>query len=242
MNRDEILNWASSGDLGTNAFVLEQYVKEKENSIFVDIGVRFGCSSAIMSIDSVRKNNKIYGIDVEYGTFNDSCVSGENYTKLLGDSSTIGKNTQIEDLKKVDVLFIDSLHVREQVLCELYYWVPRLNENALIVFHDSHWPDGKKDSFGGKTWESVDKAIIEYFGLESLDDYSDEQIEINCYPPSWGMTFIKISNPQKFENKVKDWNKVFEDRNYIISSVSDEINSDVVEIDYELKPSSRRKK
>jgi hypothetical protein len=242
MNRDEILNWASSGDLGTNAFVLEQYVKEKENSIFVDIGVRFGCSSAIMSIDSVRKNNKIYGIDVEYGTFNDSCVSGENYTKLLGDSSTIGKNTQIKDLKKVDVLFIDSLHVREQVLCELYYWVPRLNENALIVFHDSHWPDGKKDSFGGKTWESVDKAIIEYFGLESLDDYSDEQIEVNCYPPSWGMTFIKIFNPKKFENKVKDWNKVFEDRNYIISSVSDEINSDVVEIDYELKPSSRRKK
>jgi len=242
MNRDEILNWASSGDLGTNAFVLEQYVKEKENSIFVDIGVRFGCSSAIMSIDSVRKNNKIYGIDVDYSTFNENCILGENYTKLLGDSSTIGKNTKIGDLKKIDVLFIDSLHVREQVLCELYYWVPRLNDNALIVFHDSHWPDGKKDSFGGKTWESVDKAIIEYFGLESLQDYSDEQIEVKCYPPSWGMTFVQVSNPKKFKNKVSNWNKVFEDRNYIISSISDSINSDVTEIDYELKPTTRSKK
>lgn len=242
MNRDEILNWASSGDLGTNAYVLEQYVSDKENSIFVDIGVRFGCSSAIMSIDSTKKNNKIYGIDVDYSTFNSNCVVGENYTKLVGDSSTIGKNSKIKDLKNVDVLFIDSLHVREQVLCELYYWVPRLNDNALIVFHDSHWPEGKKDTFGGKEWESVDKAITEYFGLNVLEDYSDGEIEVNCYPPSWGMTFIKIKNLKKFKNRVKDWNKVFEDRNYIIGSISDSISSDVTEIDYELKPTTRSKK
>lgn len=242
MERDQILEWASSGDLGENAFVLEKYVKEKEDSVFVDIGVRFGCSSAIMSIDSVRKNNRIYGIDVDYSTFNGNSILGENYTKLLGDSSTIGKNTKIKDLKKVDVLFIDSLHVREQVLCELYYWFPRLNNNALIVFHDSHWPDGKKDSFGGKSWESVDKAITEFFGLSSLEDYSDDEIVVNCYPPSWGMTFINISNPKKFKNKVSDWDKVFEDRNYIISSISKSISSDVTEIDYELNPTIRSKK
>lgn len=234
MNRDEILNWASSGDLGTNAYVLEEYVKEKENSIFVDIGVRFGCSSAIMSMNSKSKNNKIYGIDVDYSSFRQECVSNENYIKLVGDSSTIGKNTKLDDLNNIDVLFIDSLHVREQVLCELYYWVPRLNKNALVIFHDSHWPDGKKDTFGEKTWETVDKAITEYFGMDKLEEVTNKQFSVRCYPPSWGMTFISISNPKKFKNKVKDWSKVFEDRNYIIKSVSDSIGSDA-EVDYELK-------
>lgn len=215
MNKQQILGAAVSSDLGSNANVLHEYISTKKDSVFVDLGVRDGYSSAILAMNSKKNNNKVYGVDVNFSNFRSELVDGENYLQLEGDSSTIGKYVDIEDLNQIDFLFVDSLHVREQVLCELFYWVPRLKEGATVAFHDSHWPEGKMDQAGERSWNRVDEAITDFFGLKTLEDYEDDDIKVSCYPDSWGMTFVTIKN--KFENKVKDWNQVFNTRNDLIS-------------------------
>lgn len=227
---------ATSSDLGSNAYVLYEQIKDKKNSVFVDLGVRNGYSSAILSINSKNHNNKIYGIDVTFDDFISDIVEKDNYLQIEGDSSSVGKYSEIEELNQIDFLFVDTLHVREQVLCELYYWVPKLKNGATIAFHDSHWPEGKKENIGGKIWERVDSAIVDFFGLSELVDYSDKNIKVSCYPDSWGMTFVTISDVKKFKNKIKDWNDVFEKRNELISVYW---NSNTVQdkvIDLELTP------
>lgn len=215
MNKQQILGAAVSSDLGSNANILHEYISTKKDSVFVDLGVRDGYSSAILAMNSKKNNNKVYGVDVNFNNFKSEFVDGENYLQLEGDSSTIGKYVDIEDLNQIDFLFVDSLHVREQVLCELFYWVPRLKEGATVAFHDSHWPEGKRDQAGERSWNRVDEAITDFFGLKTLEHYEDDDIKVSCYPDSWGMTFVTIKN--KFENKVKDWNQVFNTRNDLIS-------------------------
>ena len=216
MNRQQVLAVATSSDLGSNANVLCEFIGKKKDSTFVDLGVRDGFSSALLSLNFKKNNNKIYGVDVNFNNFRSELVDGQNYLQLEGDSSTIGKYADLEDLQEIDFLFVDSLHVREQVLCELHYWVPRLKEGGTVAFHDSHWPEGKRDQTGGKSWNRVDDAIREFFGLEVLEDYEDDNLEVTCYPPSWGMTFVTLKT-KNFESTVKDWNKVFNTRNDLIS-------------------------
>jgi len=216
MNKQQVLSAAASSDLGSNAQVLSNFVEGKTNSVFLDLGVRDGYSSAILALNSKNNDNKVYGVDVNFINFRSELVEGENYLQLEGDSSTIGKYAEIEDLNNVDFVFVDSLHVREQVLCELFYWVPRIKEGGTVAFHDSHWPEGKRDQAGDRSWNRVDEAIKDFFGLETLEDYEDDNLKVSCYPDSWGMTFVTIKN-KEFQNKVEDWNQVFNTRNDLIS-------------------------
>ena len=216
MNKQQVLSAAASSDLGSNAQVLSNFVEGKTNSVFLDLGVRDGYSSAILALNSKNNDNKVYGVDVNFINFRSELVEGENYLQLEGDSSTIGKYAEIEDLNNVDFVFVDSLHVREQVLCELFYWVPRIKEGGTVAFHDSHWPEGKRDQAGDRSWNRVDEAIRDFFGLETLEDYEDDNLKVSCYPDSWGMTFVTIKN-KEFQNKVEDWNQVFNTRNDLIS-------------------------
>jgi trans-aconitate methyltransferase len=80
-----------STDIGVNADKLYSIVSKYESSTFVDLGVRGGVSSEIMLLQSVEKNNKVFGVDVDWSMLNSTVSSHPNYTKILGDSSTVGK-------------------------------------------------------------------------------------------------------------------------------------------------------
>ena len=78
-------------DLGINKNVLYDITSKYTESIFVDLGVREGLSSKIMLSDSVKNNNKVFGVDVDWSMLNSEVKSHPNYTTILGDSSTVGK-------------------------------------------------------------------------------------------------------------------------------------------------------
>ena len=226
MNSQTIIQTASSSYLGINASRLNGLITTKENSVFVDIGVREGMSSGVMGIDSKDKGNKVYGVDVSWDNLNHGMIENADYYQLTGDSSTIGKYAELEDLNGISVLFIDSLHVKEQVLCELFYWVPRLKKGSTVVFHDSHWAPGQHAVINGKSWPRVDEAIREFFGLDTLEDYEDDNIKVECYPESYGMTFVTL---KKFNKGIKrpktvDWTTTFQQRNELISQYWNEGN------------------
>jgi cephalosporin hydroxylase len=226
-------SWYKGTDLGENIVKLHEISQTFSNSIFVDLGVREGFSSGILCDRSKELNNKIYGVDIDFSLLKSNLVQGQNYEIIEGDSSTIGRDFEIPE--GVDILFVDTLHVKEQVLCELYYWIDKLNTNSYIVFHDTHWSDGVQEKINGITWDRVDDAIVEFFELKELKSQKNKNIEVTCYPESYGMTFIKIKNKVNFKNNIKNWNAVFESRNKLISYYWNSGNVGNKIIDLEMK-------
>lgn len=213
-------------DLGVNKNVLYDVVSKYTNTIFVDLGVREGVSSKIMLIDSQKNNNKVFGVDVDWTMLNDSVNSHPNYTKILGDSSTVGKHWD----KKISGLFVDTFHIKEQVLSELYFWYPHIEEGGFIAFHDTNWPEGKHDFYGGITWDRVEDGIKSFFNVDSLI-YEDEFIKMSNYPLSWGMTIVEIKKKKDYVSEFPNWKKIIDRRNKLISIFWNEGNKSDVKIE-----------
>ena len=206
-------------DLGPNALKLLDLVKTMRNKRMIDLGGRLGASSAIMSGEADKNNNQVCGCDLDYDGFfkNGRKFVSENYTCYQADSVTLGKNW---DEDPFDLVFVDTIHTREQVLAELYFWSNHLNDNGYFVFHDSHWDHTTEgDHIGGKEWRRVDEAITDFFGLPQnvmeMSEYETGDILLNHFPGSYGMTFIKVKKLSALEEFKKniDWKEVFDIRN-----------------------------
>jgi len=218
-----------STDIGINASKLYDVVSKYNNSTFVELGVRSGVSSEIFLFDSEKNNNKIYGVDVDWSMLNPLVDSHINYTKILGDSSTIGKYWDT----KINGLFVDTFHIKEQVLSELYFWYPHIKEGGFIAFHDTNWPSNKYDVYGGITWDRVEDGVKEFFNVKSLN-YEDEYITMNNYPESWGMTIVEIKKKKDYISEYSNWDDVINKRNKLISLFWNDNNKSEVKIDIKI--------
>ena len=228
MNNLESLKYT---DLGPNVYHLYNCVSQFNDSTFIDLGVREGVSSAVMLMDSEAKNNKVFGVDVDSNPVNSFVINHPQYQFILGDSATIGKQWTGGD---VSILFVDTFHVKEQVMMELYYWYPHVAKNGYIVFHDSNWPEGKQDIFEGIGWPRVEEGIKSFFNINEMN-FEDESIEVITYPESWGMTFVKIKEKKDYISMFKDWEHIFERRNHLISLFWNKENKNNVNIDLKLE-------
>lgn len=215
-----------STDIGINANHLYNTISKFKTSTFVDLGVRNGISSEIMLINSKENNNKVFGVDIDWSPLNPEVDSHPCYNKILGDSVTIGKYWE----EKIDGLFIDTFHIKEQVLCELYFWYSHVKEGGFIAFHDSHWPEGKFDEYGGIKWGRVEEGIKDFFNISNLT-YEDEFIKSEHYPESWGMTIVTIKKKTNYIEQYKKWDEVINKRNHLISLFWNESNKGNVKID-----------
>jgi len=144
----------------------------------------------------------------------------------LGDSSTVGKYWD----KKISGLFVDTFHIKEQVLSELYFWYSHIEEGGFIVFHDTNWPDGKHDVYGEITWDRVEEGVKSFFNVNSLN-YEDEYIKMLNYPESWGMTIVEIKKKKDYVSEFPNWEEIIDRRNHLISLFWNEGNKSNVKID-----------
>lgn len=209
----ETLHQIAASDLGNNAYRLHEVTQSISNGTMVDLGVRCGNSSEIMLIGAEERNNKVFGVDVTFDDLRADLHNRKNYTKILGDSSSVGKEWSGD---KVDVLFVDTFHIKEQVMCELYCWYPHMKEDSWFVFHDSNWYPGKHDVYGGITWDRVEDGIMSFFKTSTLDEKT-HNIDCFNFPESWGMTFVRLKKKIDFPSMTSNWNEVFSRRNHLIS-------------------------
>lgn len=216
-------------DIGINANVLYEVSSKYKNSIFVDLGVREGVSSEILMIDAKEKNNTVYGVDVDFKFLNKNLQNNTNYKIIKSDSVTLGKNWKDE----IDGLFVDTFHIKEQVLCELYYWYDYVKPGGFIAFHDTNWPKDKNDKYGGIIWDRVEYALYEFFDIEELY-YEDDFIKVTNHPESWGMTLIEIKKKKDYKSTISDWSDIFNKRNKLISLFWNESNSKDIQIELEI--------
>ena len=228
-------------DLGPNAWRLAELVKPMKNARFLDLGVRLGPSSALMSIDAKEKNNKVCGCDVNFDGFQSTGARfvNDDYMCYLYDSATLGK---VWDEEPFDVIFVDTLHTREFVLAELYFWADHLKEEGYFIFHDTHLVNRGDYVIGDRAWATPDEAVTDYFNLPSelckgplhesitTDEYEDDDIELKHYTESYGMTFVKVKTLdaiERFKSGI-DWKDVFEQRNWLVDLHLNDKRSDCV--------------
>ena len=221
-------------DLGANAWKLADLVRTMKNARFIDLGVRLGASSAVMSIEADERNNQVCGCDLGYDGFfkNGRRFVSENYTCYQADSVTLGKNW---DEDPFDIIFVDTIHTREQVLAELYFWVDHLKEGGYLIFHDSHWEKEGGDLIGGVEWKRVDEAITDFFNLPTnvmeMDTYETEDISLKHYPGSYGMTFVQVKTLDAIERFKEgfDWDDLFKIRNHLNDLHFNRMNPDYID-------------
>lgn len=217
-------------DLGPNIYKLYEKASQVYNGNFVDLGVRMGASSEVFLL-TAPQNNITMGVDVDWGLIKPGITTNPNYRQFVGDSVTIGKNLDIP----INGLFVDTFHIKEQVMCELYYWYDRVIEGGFIAFHDSHWPEGKCDEYGEIKWGRVEEGIKSFFGISELN-YEDDFIKSEHYPESWGMTIVTIKKKKDYKSEYSNWVDVFNRRNHLISLFWNNDNKENVFIDLWMQP------
>ena len=227
------LSWQESTDLGVNAQRLHELAQSHTDGVFVDLGVREGASSSILCDQSVALNNMVYGVDVDLSLLNFASIQGQNYKTILGDSSTVGRDWR---RGKIDILFVDTLHVKEQVLTELYFWIKHIKPDGWIVFHDTYWPEGKTETFGNRSWNRVEDAVKEFFAVDDLGRFEDDRINLISYPDSWGMTFVQIKNHKGLRSNIQNWEEVINVRNELNGLFWNEGNKGLLQIDLNMTP------
>ncbi len=236
----DYIEFIKNGELGENMLHLVEIIEGSQgNEVYVDIGVETGKSSKVLLHGAFSNNNKVYGIDPIPVIGIDGILNHPNYTLIKKDSVVAGREW---DKGKVDIAFIDSIHVKPQVMMELYYWWDLVKVNGWLVFHDTEWgmnkPNGyihkadhpcagKKpgnsglgyDFYAGRGWETPEYAIFDFFKIRDLN-IENEYIKSLHYPSSLGMTFIQ--KKKEFDFKIlispEEWNTIELNRQGILKS------------------------
>ena len=159
----------------------------------------------------IKRNYTSY---LEIGCFKDETFNQINIKKKIGVDPVSGGNLRmtsdqffIDNKEKFDLIFIDGLHVYEQVIKDIFNSIKVLKENGIILVHDclprKLWyqtPTRMSDTWNGDVW----KAIVECRTLENIDTYTclaDEGIGVIKLQKNNNPLNLKLSNFKNLKYK-----------------------------------------
>ncbi len=146
------------------AFHIIKLLKPK---ILVELGTHSG-NSFFAFCQAVKENNlpaKCYAVDIWLGDKHSGYYFENVYKEVVShqqknypDTAILMRMTFDEALPKfadgsIDLLHIDGLHTYEGVKHDFENWLPKLSDNAVVLFHDTQI---KMKDFGvWKYWEEI---------------------------------------------------------------------------------------
>jgi hypothetical protein len=164
----------------------------------------------IQKIIDTRKFNSY----LEIGCYNDDCFSKINASKKVGVDPFLGGNVRMTsddffniNKEKFDCIFIDGLHIYEQVKKDIFNSLKFLNDSGIILVHDC-LPESiyeqavprSKRRFKGDSW----KAIVEMRTRKEIDTYTciaDEGLGIILKRKNHNLLNINENNFKKLSFK-----------------------------------------
>jgi len=198
---------------------LKYYLRRFFYSIFVEYfnkKIKYNWESFPRRYDIINKIiiKKNYTSYLEIGCFKDETFNQINIKKKVGVDPASGGNLRMtsdqffkENKEKFDLIFIDGLHVYEQVIKDIFNSVKALRENGIILVHDclprKLWyqtPTRMSDTWNGDVW----KAIVECRTLENIDTYTclaDEGIGVIKLQKNNNLLKLKLSNFKNLKYK-----------------------------------------
>ena len=191
---------------------LKYYFRRLFYSIFIENfnkKIKYNWESFPRRYDIINKIiiKRNYTSYLEIGCFKDETFNQINIKKKIGVDPVSGGNLRmtsdkffIENKEKFDLIFIDGLHVYEQVIKDIFNSIKILKENGIILVHDclprKLWyqtPTRMSDTWNGDVW----KAIVECRTLENIDTYTclaDEGIGVIKVQKNNNLLNLNLSN------------------------------------------------
>ena len=191
---------------------LKYYLRRFFYSIFVESfnkKIKYNWESFPRRYDIINKIiiKRNYTSYLEIGCFKDETFNKISIKKKIGVDPVSGGNLRMksdhffnENKEKFDLIFIDGLHVYEQVIKDIFNSIKVLKENGIILVHDclprKLWyqtPTRMSDTWNGDVW----KAIVECRTLENIDTYTclaDEGIGVIKVQKNNNLLNLNLSN------------------------------------------------
>ena len=198
---------------------LKYYFRRLFYSIFIENfnkKIKYNWESFPRRYDIINKIiiKRNYTSYLEIGCFKDETFNQINIKKKIGVDPVSGGNLRmtsdkffIENKEKFDLIFIDGLHVYEQVIKDIFNSIKVLKENGIILVHDclprKLWyqtPIRMSDTWNGDVW----KAIVECRTLENIDTYTclaDEGIGVIKVQKNNNLLNLNLSNFKNLKYK-----------------------------------------
>lgn len=170
-------------DLGPNkARLIEVASTANPVEVLVDLGVRDGASSFAML--NGAQGCHVIGVDPSVCPFE----LPERYTYMRTDSVSAAKDIP----SPLFAVFFDTLHIKEQVMAELFHYWPKIRVGGWAVFHDTEWGD-KRDHYLNRDWEPPMAGVQAFFAGPrfAFNVQTNPYVAYEHRPVSWGMTFVQ---------------------------------------------------
>ena len=185
-------------------------IKNINNPIILELGVQQGVSTKKF-LDICDKNKgKLYSVDI------DDCSNISNNSRWKFIKSRDDNFDYIKSLipKKIDVLFIDTLHEAEHVTKVFYNYYDLVKDNGYIFIDDiSHLPylnnDKKTNFYCEINNQETFNKILEIY-LNNFDNF-----KLNFSFESSGLGIIEKKNSNKLNTPKKIKSKIFSTKNIL---------------------------
>ena len=194
-----------------NKFYYEFFIENFKNKISFDFPQDYFRWDLIDYL--IKKNNYLNYLEI--GCDDDQLFSKVKIKNKIGVDPVSGGNVRknsddffLENKDKFDLVFIDGLHIYEQVKKDIINSLKCLNENGIILVHDC-MPDSLskqavpryKMKWNGDVW----KAIVDLRQREDLEIYTCEIDEgIGIITKRKNTSILKLDKPVK-KLKFKDY-------------------------------------
>jgi O-antigen biosynthesis protein len=152
-------------------------ISAMQPQVLVELGAFRGASycAFCQAVKSVRTQTKCYAVDTWQGDEHAGNLETgvletlrAHHDPLYADFSSLIRSTfddavQHFDDKSIDLLHIDGFHTYEAVKHDFETWLPKMSENAVVIFHDTNV---RERDFG--VWRFWDELRKDYRQFEFL--------------------------------------------------------------------------
>ena len=186
--------------------IINTMIKKYNYVNYLEIGVRdpSQCFDKIIAEHKDGVDPEPLGNNVNYP------ITSDQFFELIKD----------EDIK-YDIIFIDGLHLMEQVDKDIENSLKHLTDNGVIVMHDCNPPtefyqrenyevDGQFPPWNGTVWKSFAKLRL-----------NNQDLDLCCVDCDWGIGIIRrgVSSNPKLSGKL-DFNFLNKNRKYLLNLIS----------------------
>lgn len=116
-----------------------------------------------------------------------------------------------------DIVFVDGLHLFEQTLRDILNSLSFLNDNGIIVVHDTLPPTEwhQRENFEGGEWNGTCWKAIAHLRM------TNPNVSIKTIDTDWGISLIEKRKSNLFvEEKIVDYNFFSKNRNELMNVIS----------------------
>lgn len=201
-------NFSYDNDEINRTSIINHLITKYKVKKYLEIGIRDGSN-----FNQIKLKNK-YGVDPEPSS---DCKGDTIFLMTSDEYFDYIKESKI----KFDLIFIDGLHLEEQVTKDIQNSLRHLNKNGFIIMHDCNPPTrfhqretylsgGKYLEWNGTTWRSYAKLRMQVPNLK-----------MHVVNTDWGVGVIQKGN-QECYNNISDlkYRHLQDDREKLLNLIS----------------------